>query len=109
MLISLYLSCESREIREMQEWILGLHRTTSRSSIISFASLAASINTKMAYQRFCKKLFQMGVTSEMITQKEGDILNMLNQPQDTVTSDGGNSSVNSAQLLTVSYFFQSGL
>ena len=45
----------------------------------------------------------MGVTSEIIAQKEGDILNMLNQPQDT---EGENGSGNSAQLLTVSYFFQ---
>ena len=101
MLISPYPSCETREIREMQERILGLHRTTSRSSTISFASLAGSINTKMAYKSFCKKLFQMGVTSEMITQKEGDILNMLNQPQ----SGGGTSSGNIAQLLTVSYCY----
>ena len=44
----------------------------------------------------------MGVTSEMITQKEEDILNMLNQPQDTVErSDSGNR----AQLPTVGYFF----
>ena len=63
----------------------------------------------MAYKRFCKNLFQMGVTSEMIAQKEGDILNMLNQPQDTATGDGGNSSGTSAQLLNVSYFFQSRL
>ena len=106
MLISPYLSCETREIREMQEQILGLglglHRTTSRSSITSFAG---SIRTKMAYKRFCKNLFQMGVTSEIIAQKEGDILNMLNQPQDTAISGGGNSSGNSAQLITVSYCY----
>ena len=84
----------------MQDRILGLHRPTSRSSGISSASsFAGSIKTKTAYQRFCKNLFQMGITSEMIAQKEGDILNMLNQPQDIATSGG-----NSAQLLTVSYF-----
>ena len=109
MLIPSYLSCESREIREMQEQLLGLHRTTSRSSIISFSSLAGSINTKMAYKSFCKKLFQMGVTSEMIAQNEGDILNMLNRPQDTATSDGGNGTGNSTQLPTVSHPFQSTL
>ena len=99
MLISPYFSCESREIREMQERILGLHRTTSRSSITSFAP---SINTKMAYKRFCKNLFQMGVTSEMITQKEGEILNMLNQPQDTTTGDDGDNIDNQSQPLKVS-------
>ena len=90
----------------MQERILGLglHRTTSRSSITSFAG---SIRTKMAYKQFCKNLFQMGVTSDMIAQKEEDILNMLNQPQDIATGprDGGNGSGNSAQLLTVSHPF----
>ena len=66
----------------------------------------------MAYKQFYKNLYQMGITSDMIAQKEGDILNMLNQPQDTVISpsDGGNGSGNnSAQLLTVSHPFQSGL
>ena len=101
-------SCESREIRDMQEQmgnlqarvagVLGLHRTTSR---VSLTSLPGSINTKKAYKRFCKNLFQMGVTSEMIAQKEGEILNMFNQPQDTATSDENDSS---SQLLTVSYF-----
>ena len=104
-MLTSHFSCESREIREMQEQmgdlqariagVLGLQRTTSRTSITSFAG---SINTKKAYKRFCKNLFQTGVTSEMITQKEGEILNMLNQPQDTA------SSSSSAQLLTVSCF-----
>ena len=89
----------------MQEQILGLHRTTSRSSITSFAG---SINTKMAYKRFCKNLFQIGVTSEMIAQKEGEILNIFNQPQVTATgggegSDSGNIA-NEGQLLGVSSF-----
>ena len=43
----------------------------------------------------------MGITSEMITQRERDILNMLNQPQDTAERNNSDS----AQLLTVSYFF----
>ena len=89
----------------MQERILGLQRTTSR---VSLTSLPGSINTKNAYKRFCKNLFQMGITSEIIAQKEGDILNMLNQPQDTATSEG-NGSGNSAPLPTVSHPSQSGL
>ena len=90
----------------MQEQILGLQRTTSR---VSLTSLPGSINTKQAYKRFCKNLFQMGITSEIIAQKEGNILDMLNQPQDTATSDGGNGSGNSAPLPTVSHPSQSGL
>ena len=58
----------------------------------------------MGYRRFCRNLFQMGVTPEMITEREGDILNMLNPPQYTATSDGGNGSSN-VQLLTVSLPF----
>ena len=106
MLISLYLSCESREIREVQERIagvLGLHHTTSR---VSLASLPGSINTKNAYKRFCKNLFQIGATPEMITQKEGEILNMFNQPQDTAAGDGGDNGGNIAdrsQLHGVGY------
>ena len=73
--------------------VLGLHRTTSKSSITSFAG---SINTKTAYKRFCKNLFQMGVTSEMITQKEGEILNIFNEHQDTATGNKGNNGGNIA-------------
>ena len=109
-LISLYLSCESREIREMQErmaGVLGLQCTTSRSSITSFAG---SINTKMTYKRFCRSLFQAGVTSEMIAQKEEEIINIFNQTQDTATGDERNNSsniTNQSQLLPVSYFLHS--
>ena len=78
--------------------VLGLHRTTTRSSITSFAG---SINTKKAYKRFCKNLFQMGVTSEMIAQKEGEILNIFNEPQDTATGDEGNNSADQSQVLEV--------
>ena len=81
--------------------VLGLHRPASRSSVTSFAG---SINTKKAYKRFCKNLFQMGVTPEMIAQKEGDILNIFNEPQDTAASD---DSAGQSQVLDVSYPFHS--
>ena len=84
----------------MQERILALHRTTSKSSSISFSSFARSINTKMAYKRLCKNLFQMGVTSDMIEQKEGEILNIFNESQDTAASDERNDG---SQLLRVSH------
>ena len=113
MLISVYLSCESRELQEQMSnlparvaSVLGLQRPTSTSpSIESITSLPGSINTRIGYGRVCRNLFEMGVTPEMIIQREGDILNMLNQPQDTATSDRGNGSSNSAQLLTVSLPF----
>ena len=54
--------------------VLGLQRTNSQDSVISFAG---SINTKKAYKRFCKGLFGIGVTAEMIRQKEGEIHNIF--------------------------------
>ena len=63
--------------------VLGLHRTSSRVSLNSTTSVAGSINTKNTYRRFCRKLFQIWVTAEMISQKEEEILNIF-QPQDTV-------------------------
>ena len=97
MLIFVYLSCESREMREMQEQMgevqqriagaLGLHRNNSRVSLTSFTG---SVNTKKVYKKFCQKLFKIGVTSEMISQREGEILNIF-QPQDTATAISGES------------------
>ena len=87
--------------------VLGLHHTTSR---VSLTSLPGSLNTKIAYKRFCKNLFQIRVTSEMITQKEGEILNIFNQPQDTATrgerNDSGNIA-NQIQRLGVGYTLHS--
>ena len=60
--------------------VLGLQRTSSRDSFISFGS----INTKEAYKRFCKGLFGIGVTAEMIMQKEEEIHNIF-KPSNTTT------------------------
>ena len=65
--------------------VLGLHRTNSRVSIDSINSFAGSINTKKAYKRFCKGLFEIGVTADMIRQKEGEIRDIF-KPQNTTTS-----------------------
>ena len=86
--------------------VLGLHRTNSRVSIDSITSFAGSINTKKAYKKFCKKLFQIGVTSEMISQKEKEILDIFNT-QDAATScqtDDGDIA-DQSQLLVVSDCF----
>ena len=47
----------------------------SRDSIVSFAG---SVNTKKAYKKFCKGLFNIGVTAEMIAQKEKEIQDIFN-------------------------------
>ena len=72
MLISLY-SCDSHKLDAMQAQlnsVLGLRRTVSRDSLVS---LAGSINTKKAFQKLCKGLVKIGVTAEMIGQKEKEI------------------------------------
>ena len=81
---------------------LGLQRTTSRFSITSFAG---SINTKEAYKNLFKKLYQTGVTKEMISQNEEEILKIFN-PQDTTISGQTNDSnvAGQSQLPAVSGF-----
>ena len=60
--------------------ILGLHRTSSRISLDSITSFAGSINTKKGYKEFCKSLYNIGITPEMINQKKKEILNIF-KPQ----------------------------
>ena len=57
--------------------ILGLHGNSSKVSIDSITSFAGSVNTKKAYKRFCKNLFETGVMAEMIKQKETEILEIF--------------------------------
>ena len=103
MLIYFYLSCEFLEVQARLTDVLGLHRTSSRVSIDSITSFAGSINTKKAYKSFCKDLYQIGVTPEMISQKKREILNIF-KPQNTVISDGNNIP-HQSQLSAVSDFF----
>ena len=84
-MISLYLRCEFLEMQARLTDVLCLHHTDSRVSLDSITSFAGSINTKKAYKKFCKSLYQIGVTAEMISRKEREILNIF-QPQCTATS-----------------------
>ena len=75
MLISLY-SCDSHKLDTMQarlDSVLGLRRTMSRDSIVSFAG---SMNPKKDY-KFGKGHANIGVTAEMIAQKEQEIQDIL--------------------------------
>ena len=85
--------------------VLGLHRTNSSVSIASITSIAGSINTKKAFKKFCKGLFEIGVTAEMIGQKENEIRNIF-KPRNTATSSQIDDStiLAQSQLPTVSYF-----
>lgn len=79
---------------------LGLHRTTSRVSVTSIASFAENTNTREAYKQFCKNLYQIGVTEDMIRQKEQEILEILkSQTKVASTQLSSNSIGDQAQLL----------
>ena len=85
-LISRY-SCDSDKIQARLDKVLGLHRTMSKDSIVSFAG---SVNTKKAYKKFCKGLFDIGVTADMISQKEKEIQEMFQPQHPTTTSNHTN-------------------
>ena len=78
--------------------LLGLHRTSSRVSIDSITSFAGSVNTKKAYKKFYKSLFQTGVTAEMIKQKEAEILDIFKAQNAAI---GGLKDDNTIRNLTV--------
>ena len=84
--------------------VLGLHHTSSGDSLSSITSFARSVNTKKAYKRFCKNLLHIGVTPDIISQKEEEILNIF-KPQDSANerNDSGNTA-DQSQLLEVRYF-----
>ena len=75
-------------------------------SIDSITSFAGSINTKKAYKKFCKGLYQVGVTSEMISEKEKEIFDIFKSQDIATTSWIDNSAIeNQSQSLVVSGFF----
>ena len=85
--------------------VLGLHDTNSRVSLNSITSLPGSINTKKGYKEFCKSLYQIGVTPDMISQKKQEILNIFESRETATGSQIGNSTVeNQSQLPTLSNF-----
>ena len=72
-----YLRCEFLQMQAQLTDLLGLHRTDSKISIDTISSFAGSVKTKKAFKRFCRNLFQIGVTAEMINQKEREILDIF--------------------------------
>ena len=108
MLITSLLSCEFLEMQSRLNDVLGLpvHHTNPRVSIDSITSFAGSINTKKAYKKFCKNLYRIGVTSEMISQKEGEILNIFNSQDTAISGQIENSNIaDQSQFPVVSHFF----
>lgn len=85
--------------------VLGLHRTTPRDSTDSVASFAGSIDTQKAFKKFCKTLYQIGVTKEIISEKESEILNILKPPNIAISGQIDDSNiVDPSELLPVSSY-----
>lgn len=97
---SLYLSCEYVEIQARLTGFLGLHRTSSRVSLISIASFVENANTRKAYRQFCKNLHDIGITEDTIVQKEQEILGIL-QSHSIVA----NSQIDQSQLQGAGCFY----
>ena len=78
--------------------VLGLQRSNSRVSVTSIASFTENANTRKAYKRFCQNLSEIGITEDMIDEKENEILDIL-RPQSTATSSqiGGSNIGDSDQ------------
>ena len=73
--------------------VLGLHRTSSKVSVISIASFVKDADTRRAYRQFCKNLHQIGVTEDMIRQKENEILEVLRSQSTAASSQIGSSNI----------------
>ena len=65
-------SCQCMEIQVQLAALLGL-----QIPVKSIISLIANTNVKTAYRQFCKDLSQIGVTEDMVRQKEDQILKIL--------------------------------
>ena len=72
---------------------LRLRRTTSRGSLVS---LPGSINTKKAYKKLINDLFAIGVTADMINEKEKEIKGIFG-PQQADASSPINDSTSGNQ------------
>ena len=93
-------SCEYIEAQEQLTALLGLHGSTSAISITSIASYVASTNIETAFKQFCKGLNHIGITEDMIQQKEDKILEIL-RSQSMVPS--GRNNVEEDQILETAY------
>ena len=95
-----YFSCELLEIQARLNNVLGLHRSHSLVSIDSITSFAGSINIKKAYKKFCKDLFQIGITADMISQKEKEISDLFKAQNTAASSQIDDSPIeDQSQLL----------
>lgn len=84
--INNYSSCEYIEVQAQLTSLLGLHGTSPGISVTSIAAFAANINPDTAYSQLCKDLERVGVTEDVIYQKEDKILQIL-KSQSMVSSN----------------------
>ena len=71
------------------------------------ARLTGVLAWPKAYKEFCKDLYQIGVTSEMISQNEEEILNMFHLPNFEASGvrPGSDHAAARRPVEAVSYFF----
>ena len=101
-LILLY-SCQYIEVQAQLAALLRFHAIGIPVS--SIATFAANPDIEVAYKQFCEGLNQIGVTEDMIQQKEGEILEIL-RSQDMVASSQicGNDAGDKDQVLETAYY-----
>ena len=70
----------------------------------SIASFVENTNISTAYQEFCKNLHQIGVTEDLIREKEKEILEIL-RPQSMAAGSqiGGSNTGDKGQLQLAGY------
>ena len=79
-------SCDYIKVQAQLGALLGLD---GRISVTSIASFVANTNTstETAYEQFCRDLYQVGATEDMMREKEDQVLEVL-RSQDMVASIG---------------------
>ena len=103
-LVLIFLSsCDYLEVQTQLATLLGLHGTANpRISITSIASFAAN-TTETAYEQFCKDLYQVGVTEDMLRRKEDRILEILRSQGMVASSRIGGSFVREQDQLVTAH------
>ena len=94
----------SYEYKEVQEQLAALLSFHSRISVSAIASFAANSNTEMAYMQFCKDLYRIGVTEDIVQQKGDKILAILRSQRMVASSQIGDSDIGDKdQILEKAY------
>ena len=87
------LSCEYAEVQAQLAGILGLHHRSPRVSVTSIASFAANTNIQVAYRQFCKDLYRIGVTEDIVRRKNNEILATLRSQGMVASNTRGRSQL----------------